>query len=317
MRAHAVCAAAVLAVPVAAGAFARTEACPGAHLWWRGAPPVVHLEVNVGALTPGCASAAEVLGAVAASLPVWSPACTGFAFDVAAVPTTSTDVGYVKGGTNQNLVVFRGGRCSDVVPANDPCTSGSAGRTCADAYDCWDDALYGTSTIALTTVSYDARTGEILDTDVELRGWDGRNGTGTSLTTGAPTLGEYFTCAAAGAVCTTYGQTACVARDVQNTITHEAGHALGLAHSALRTATMYPVEPMGEILKRDLDPDDEAGVCAIYPAGVAAGPDGTCGTSAGPPSSGGCSHAGSGSGAAAVLALLAAVARWRRVARAA
>ena len=56
--------------------------------------------------------------------------------------------------------------------------------------------------------------------------------------------------------------------DVANTITHEAGHMLGLDHSAVREATMQFEAPSGEVRKRDLAADDIAGLCAIYPVGA-------------------------------------------------
>ena len=50
---------------------------------------------------------------------------------------------------------------------------------------------------------------------------------------------------------------------------HESGHFLGLAHSDDVNATMYYRVTMdGETLKRDLDDDDVAGLCAIYPWGA-------------------------------------------------
>jgi MYXO-CTERM domain-containing protein len=60
----------------------------------------------------------------------------------------------------------------------------------------------------------------------------------------------------------------CVSIDVQNTVTHEAGHTLGLAHSTDSTATMAASAPAGEIAKRSLHPDDLQGICAIYPRGA-------------------------------------------------
>jgi len=55
--------------------------------------------------------------------------------------------------------------------------------------------------------------------------------------------------------------------DVQNVVTHESGHALGLAHSLESTrTTMFPVILLGEVLKRSLEPDDVAGLRALYPA---------------------------------------------------
>jgi hypothetical protein len=54
--------------------------------------------------------------------------------------------------------------------------------------------------------------------------------------------------------------------DVQNAVTHECGHVLGLAHSLETTeATMFPVILLGEVLKRSLGSDDVEGVRALYP----------------------------------------------------
>jgi MYXO-CTERM domain-containing protein len=64
--------------------------------------------------------------------------------------------------------------------------------------------------------------------------------------------------------------------DLRSLFAHEAGHALGLAHSADREATMYASTEQGELKKRSLERDDADGVCAIYP------PNGTRITAAGP-----------------------------------
>lgn len=50
--------------------------------------------------------------------------------------------------------------------------------------------------------------------------------------------------------------------DVQGVITHELGHAIGLAHSRHRSATMF--FSGGDATLRSLDPDDVAAVCYIY-----------------------------------------------------
>jgi MYXO-CTERM domain-containing protein len=60
----------------------------------------------------------------------------------------------------------------------------------------------------------------------------------------------------------------CISIDVQNTVTHEAGHTLGLAHSSDASATMAASAPAGETAKRTLHADDLAGICAIYPRGA-------------------------------------------------
>jgi MYXO-CTERM domain-containing protein len=52
--------------------------------------------------------------------------------------------------------------------------------------------------------------------------------------------------------------------DIQNVVTHEAGHFLGLAHTDVEGATMSPTAPVGQVEKRDLAADDVDGLCAIY-----------------------------------------------------
>lgn len=54
--------------------------------------------------------------------------------------------------------------------------------------------------------------------------------------------------------------------DAEETIVHEMGHALGLDHSGLLAATMYPTGREGSILQRSLEADDLAGVRFLYPS---------------------------------------------------
>lgn len=56
---------------------------------------------------------------------------------------------------------------------------------------------------------------------------------------------------------------------LEDVATHEFGHALGLDHSSVPTATMYPTfsGSCGQEW-RSLDPDDIAGVEALYPGGA-------------------------------------------------
>jgi MYXO-CTERM domain-containing protein len=82
--------------------------------------------------------------------------------------------------------------------------------------------------------------------------------------------------------------------DLRNTLTHEVGHFVGLAHARDPAATMDASTQMREVEKRTLAADDVDGVCAIYPAED----DGGCGCGSG--------------GAAGALALLVAALALRR-----
>ena len=58
----------------------------------------------------------------------------------------------------------------------------------------------------------------------------------------------------------------CAATDIQNTLTHEIGHVIGLDHVEQSGSTMEPSAPLGETRKRILDPGTQAGFCHVYPA---------------------------------------------------
>lgn len=55
--------------------------------------------------------------------------------------------------------------------------------------------------------------------------------------------------------------------DLQNTVTHEFGHVLGLDHSNDPGACMYSTAVRGETSKRTLGEDDIAGLQWLYPPG--------------------------------------------------
>jgi matrixin len=52
---------------------------------------------------------------------------------------------------------------------------------------------------------------------------------------------------------------------IEDIAAHEFGHALGLGHSTLTSATMYPSTAACDMRNRTLDADDIAGVTALYP----------------------------------------------------
>jgi len=100
-----------------------------------------------------------------------------------------------------------------------------------------------TNTIALTTVTYDAQKGDIFDADMEVNS-------------------AQFTF-------TTTDDAASVDTDLLSVLTHEAGHFLGIAHTTVNDATMFPNYPPQSITLRSLEDDDMAAICAAYPKGRA------------------------------------------------
>ncbi len=101
-----------------------------------------------------------------------------------------------------------------------------------------DDAWpYGDSAnaIGFTTLTVNLDTGEILGAAIEI------NSAGhTIVASGTVPAGGY---------------------DLASILTHEAGHFLGLAHTADTTAVMYAYYKAGSVT---LTPDDVTGICTIY-----------------------------------------------------
>src|SRR5207302_353838 len=58
-----------------------------------------------------------------------------------------------------------------------------------------------------------------------------------------------------------------VATDIQNTVTHEFGHAMGFDHTLYPNSTMNPTAPIGETSKRIIDLGTAQGFCNVYPRG--------------------------------------------------
>jgi len=59
---------------------------------------------------------------------------------------------------------------------------------------------------------------------------------------------------------------------VENTGAHEFGHVLGLAHSAVDTATMWATSGACETIRETLDPDDVSGLVSLYPGSSSPAP---------------------------------------------
>ena len=110
-----------------------------------------------------------------------------------------------------------------------------------------DDPDIERGVLALTFVAYRTSDGVIEDADIVLNA-------------------ASFTWTTTAARCQTN-------YDLESALTHELGHALGLAHSEGHPeATMFATGGACEVIKRDLASDDQAGIAALYPV-VAASDD--------------------------------------------
>jgi hypothetical protein len=92
--------------------------------------------------------------------------------------------------------------------------------------------------LALTTVTFSKKSGDIYDVDMEINAQQ-------PLSTTEIVDPEGY--------------------DLQSILTHEAGHFLGLGHSLDPLATMWAQYSAGTDAFRDLSEDDALGICAIYP----------------------------------------------------
>ncbi len=185
-----------------------------ALVWKR---PCVGMSVHVAGSAEAPFALAEAL--VEESFRVWElPACES---GIPGTPNIHVEnlgsvacdrVEYNSNGGNTNIIVFR-----------------DAAWTHTD----------GPHNIALTTVTFDTKTGEIYDADIEV------NTAGFPITT-ADNIEEVQT-------------------DLLSVMTHEAGHFLGLAHAEDADATMWPSYTSGSTLPRTLAADDIQAICEAYP----------------------------------------------------
>ncbi|MDP2270887.1 MAG: matrixin family metalloprotease [Archangium sp.] len=105
-----------------------------------------------------------------------------------------------------------------------------------------EDWPYSEDALAVTLVTLNARTNELLDADVAFNVESHRF---KVLPEAAKDERQFD--------------------DVQNTITHELGHVLGLMHNnATEDLVMYPSAPPGEVSKRTLKADDRDGLLSLY-----------------------------------------------------
>ncbi len=215
---------------------------------WPGREFLYRLDPAGSARTPGDSEFAAIDASVASWRAV-SNTCSDYVF-TRGPDLPNPQVGYDKdGGPNDNVITFREQDCNDAVPPGDPCIEAD---TCANVYGCWE---HGNATIGLTTTTFSFRTGYILDADIELNA--SRVGRGYEFTTADSPL------------CDSERTTACVGMDLQNTVTHELGHVVGLDHvPEVPGSTMEPTAHPGETNKRIIDVGSAAGFCDAYPRGL-------------------------------------------------
>ncbi len=160
------------------------------------------------------AAATQVVGQAFAS---WADADCGSGTKPSIAFTNNgtaacTTVGYNDKGANQHVISFRD--------------------------SAWPYAGQSNATLALTTLTYDRRTGEIRDADMEV------NTAEMKISTAATPAANAY--------------------DLLSIVTHEAGHFIGLAHAVSSTATMFARYSPGQTSIRVLSDDDKAGVCEVY-----------------------------------------------------
>ncbi|MBL8937903.1 MAG: matrixin family metalloprotease [Archangium sp.] len=144
------------------------------------------------------------------------------------------------------------------------------------------DWPYTDGALASTVVTVNARTNEIIDTDIV---FNCEQHTFKVLTSPTPSTMDVD--------------------DVQNTITHEIGHALGLMHNPMdEDVVMFPRAAAGEVAKRVLREDDRRGLEALYSTAPV--------TPEVPQQQVGCSSSGGGVAWAMGLAVIAVLAMGRR-----
>ena len=199
----------------------------------------------------------EIMSGVTASADTWSTVSDACTY-------LSITVDYATGATpranpkdQQSMVLFRTKNWCKLLP------SGACDTTMP----------YDPAALQLTTVSARMSSGQITDADIEVNGFNFMWG---DLVANPPTGGSQV-------------------HDLQNAVTHEMGHLIGLDHTCypyppgstiphpdddngvpipdcnaasieVKETTMFPSADSGDIDKRTLAPDDRRGVCETYPA---------------------------------------------------
>jgi MYXO-CTERM domain-containing protein len=243
----------------------------------------------------------ETLGAVDASAAAWSKVSDSCTY-LDIMVSSSSDATPRAVNDGRNNVIFRSKSWCKLTDKN----------------ECDSAVAYDPAALALTSVSASTSSGIIRDADVEVNAYH-FNWADLVVHPDLRGAGQSF-------------------HDLQNAVTHEMGHLIGLDHTCylqppapiddmgnpipdcasaspdVLATTMFPSANPGDIDKRDLAPDDQRAVCEIYPAAQdpkSCSPGGT--------DPGGCSCAvgarGGGAGLGSFMMLAAALLAARRARR--
>ncbi len=109
------------------------------------------------------------------------------------------------------------------------------------------DEFRDAALLAVTFVNFSVETGEIFDADIALNAVVFNFDDVASSSTCRSTADRPF--------------------DLRNTLVHEIGHFIGFDHTPDTAATMFESALPCEVLKRDLNETDLAGLCTVYPSG--------------------------------------------------
>jgi hypothetical protein len=276
---------ALAAAPRVARGYTRSRNSAGVVVAWPSPQLVVHVPVLTADRPVSLLSSDDVLAATDAAVAIWShDQVACTGVEMSAAVGASRDALAEK--DDQNNVIFR-------VDSWSPQVFDEMGLPLGD---------YEPNQLALTS-AWVTKSGKILDADIEIN------------------VFNYPVWEVSGDMSRLVSD---AAFDLQNTLSHELGHVLGLDHSCwdpvtgprpidgdvprpacaddptLAEATMAPTAFVGDVGKRVLHDDDRKGICDVYPFDPG----------------GGCAAAGGAAGTPALLAvalaLLAAVHRGRR-----